>query len=115
MQYKDVFKEKRPWYGAKSLFYDSGSRVYEERIILLKAESYDDALDRAKREAEGYAQSLEDVQYAGYTDVFNLFDVGVTEGVEVYSLMRQSDLGTAEYIEKFIDTGSEVGIEREKI
>lgn len=114
MKYSDLFNEKRPWFSAKSLFYDEDNNMYEERIILLNANTQDEALDKAKDEAIEYAKSLDNVQYAGYSEIFNLFDTNVVEGVELYSTMRKSELSASDYIEQFLDTGNEIGIQREE-
>lgn len=114
-QYNDIFKNKRPWYGAKSIFYDEENAVYEERIIVLRADSYDEALNKAKEEADEYADSLPQVKYVGYSEVFNLFDDEIADGSEVYSVMRKSALNAEQYLHTFINTGDEIGIEREEV
>ncbi len=48
--------------------------MYEERIILLRARSFDEAIGRAEKEAEEYCHDLDGCKYVGYVDVFHLSD-----------------------------------------
>ena len=101
-----------PWYGAKCIFLHTKidscpGQVYEERIILVKAENLDDAISRAESMAEEYANDLEGCSYTGFIDVFHIYDENIGDGVEVYSLMRTSNLSKDEYLNSFYDTGME--------
>ena len=57
-------------------------------------------------EAATYANGLDDVQFTGLSQAFQMFDPP-GPGVEVFSLMRTSDLDTASYLSRFFDTGRE--------
>src|SRR5947209_1193964 len=100
-----------PWYSARCLFRHRASEAdassYEERVILLQADSFDDALRRAEEEARAYSASLEGVEYLEYLDVYHLFEDSIGDATEVFSLIRDSELGSAEYISHFFDSGSE--------
>lgn len=101
-----------PWYSAMCIFLHTGiksshGQVYEERAILVRAESFDEALSRAEVMAEEYAKDVEGCSYTGFVNVFHLFDENVGDGAEIYSLMRTSDLSTDEYLDRFYDTGTE--------
>jgi hypothetical protein len=100
-----------PWYAVRVVirFGDDGpTSTYEERITLWRAPSADEAIEMAEAEAAGYAESLENAEYTGFAQSFNLF-VGdsVGHGDEVFSLMRDSDLDTEDYLDAFFDTGAE--------
>ncbi len=102
----------QPWYGAKCVFRhndrkDDDNNMYEERIVLFKAENIDEAIIRAENEAKQYVNELSNCEYLGFVDVFNLFDETVEDGTEVYSLMRQSKLDKEKYLDNFYDTGLE--------
>jgi hypothetical protein len=109
-----------PWYAARCIFRHRAGHVrpstYEERIILLRAHDFDHAVRRAEEEARGYAGSLEGVEYLECLDIYHLFEDAIGDGTEVFSLMRDSELGPKEYISRFFQTGSErsrpVGPER---
>jgi hypothetical protein len=80
--------------------------LYEERITLWQAQGIDAAGELAEREARSYAEE-NDGEYLGFWQAYALFsDVGAT-GIEVFSLLRESDLEPAEYLNAFFDTGSE--------
>lgn len=100
-----------PWYAVRCViaFSDGGpTSTYEERITLWRAPSADEAIEMAEAEAAGYAESLEHAEYTGFAQSFNLFVGGaVGHGDEVFSLMRDSELDTEDYLDAFFDTGAE--------
>jgi hypothetical protein len=102
-----------PWYSAKCIFFHKGLRdesdvpVYEERIVLLKADSFDQAIEQAEEDAVQYASDVEDCEYCGFVDVYHLYDEAVGHGTEIYSLMRSSSLSIEDYLSTFYDTGAE--------
>jgi len=101
-----------PWYGAKCIFRHDDLKgedghVYEERVVLLKADSFEEAMERAKKEAKDYAQALEGCSYLGFVNVFHIYDKNLGDGTEVYSLMRDSKLGKEKYLTRFFATGKE--------
>ena len=94
------------WYAAKCVFCHAETKrgpkqMYEERIILLRAHSFDDAIERAEKEAKEYCNDLDGCMYTGFVDVFHLFNQEIIEGTEVFSSMRRHDLKPREYIEQF--------------
>lgn len=102
-------REKKSWFGAKCVFaYPSGSladeQLYEERVILLKAIDFDEAIALAEKEARSYATSC---IYTGFVNVFQISAHEIVEGTEVYSLMRSSELDSGEYLNYFHDIGTE--------
>ena len=101
-----------PWYGAKCVFLHTEiescpGQVYEERVILERAGSFDEAVSRAEALADEYARDVGGCSYTGFVNVFHLFDENIGDGAEVYSLMRTSDLNKDEYLNRFYDTGTE--------
>ena len=86
---------------------DQKAHLYEERITAWNAESMEEALALAEQEARNYADdgaaSLD--LYQGY---WLSDDVECpSSGVEVFSLLRESDLAPEDYIDRFFDTGDE--------
>ena len=103
---------EEPWYGAKCIFRHNDRQtadgfMYEERIILLKAERADAAIARAEKEAQTYAADLSGCEFIEFVDVFHLFDETIGDGTEIYSLMRLSNLDKDKYLDTFYNTGSE--------
>jgi len=101
-----------PWYGAKCVFLHTEiescpGQIYEERVILVRAENFDEAVSRAEVMAEEYAKDVEGCSYTRFVDVFHLYEENIGDGAEVYSLMRESDLSKDEYLNRFYDTGAE--------
>ena len=97
---------KLKWYGVRCIFRWSTKKAYEERVIVVRAKDLDDAIFKAEEEAADYANTLK-VEYTGYANAF-LTDVSkISDGTEVYSLIRDSDLDVDDYLDKFFDTGKE--------
>jgi len=81
------------------------AHLYEERITLWSAGSLDEALALAEQEAGAYADA--DIEYLGYAQAYALVAPLSGHGVEVFSLLRESDLPPEPYIDSFFDTGTE--------
>lgn len=101
------------WYAVRCIFAtvwppEAAGKTYEERITLWHAESFDEAIERAEAEAGEYAAAIEEspCRYLGLAQAFQLLDAPA-DGVEVFSLMRQSDLGPDDYVTQYFDTGAE--------
>jgi hypothetical protein len=104
---------KQDWYSAKTIYkhhrVEAGKTktVFEERVVLLRATGFDDAIAKAEAEAAVYCGTDGDAIYLGFVDVFHLFDEKVGHGTEVYSLMRESGLANKKYLDHFYDDGKE--------
>jgi Domain of unknown function (DUF4288) len=73
------------WYSAKCIFLHSDTghgpkQMYEERVVLLRANSVDVAIERAEREAEEYCRDLDGCKYLGYVLVGLLCEVAFRKG-----------------------------------
>ncbi len=102
-----MVKSERPalrWYSVRCHF-RVDERHYEERITVWQAIGFDEAIDLAEAEAESYP----DGEYLGSCDCFHLSDAGMqaSQGAEIYSLVRASDLDPDTYLRTFFFTGSE--------
>src|SRR4051812_43383434 len=80
--------------------------LYEERITLWRANDIDDAIALAEVEAQSYASDSE-VQYLEFCQAYALFEDLETNALEVFSLLRASDLEPAQYLNTFFNTGTE--------
>lgn len=106
-----TYMTKRNWYGARTLYdsypdKQSETKIYEERIVVLQATSFDEAIQRAEKEAKTYANEAQ-MKYLGFVNVYQIADESIENGSEVYSLMRESKLTPSKYIDTFYETGSE--------
>src|SRR4051794_20791772 len=98
------------WFGVRCLFDlterdASGSRRYEERVTVWAAATLDEAIARAEDDARDYAKDIEG-RYLGLAQAFAMSDQ-LTDGSEVFSLMRDSPLPPDDYLEHYFDSGSE--------
>ncbi len=82
-----------------------GESVYEERITLWRADSADEAIERAEAEAHVYA-SRRATEYLDMAQSYRLADEP-GEAAEVFSLLRRSTLAADPYLDTFFDTGTE--------
>ena len=106
--------ETPEWYGARSVYelvgrgpQENGTRLFEDRVVLIKASSFEEAIAEAEKEALTYANEDSGFVYLGYINVYKLVDTRIKSGTEVYTLMRESPLAPKEYIDRFFDTGLE--------
>ena len=65
----------------------------------------DEAIAMAESEARDYATDGQ--QYLDFCQTYALFDDIQANGMEVFSLRRDSDLEASAYINTFFDTGME--------
>ena len=99
------------WYAAKCVFRhtdlsaESDGFVYEERVVVVQATSFDDAIAKAELEAQRYG--ADGIEYLGFIDVYHLAAAALGDCIEVYSLMRSSTLPPTAYLNAFYDTGAE--------
>jgi hypothetical protein len=80
------------WFGARTVYrveqpntVTSPNNLYEERIVLIFGNSFDDAIVKAEKEAEIYASNT-DMTYLGFVNVFQLYHDKIEDGTEIYSL-----------------------------
>jgi len=120
------------WYAVKLLFestisgepnkdkidehYDNTCKVYEERIIVVKAQSSDHAYKKAdemaKKEEMEYYNLYDQLVKCRFVDSLNcqrLFDDDIKSGTEIYSTLYKEpvEMDTEKFIEQNIPEGSE--------
>jgi hypothetical protein len=97
---------KAGWYGVRCIFQWRGRDCFEERITMWRADSYEEAIHKAEFEAADYAET-NDLIYLGLAQGFWVYGNEITQGSEVFSLVRRSDLGVEDYLDTFYDSGDE--------
>ncbi len=104
----------KKWFSAKCIFSWKDRETkkikgYEERIILLKSISFDEAIKKAESDAEKYNDYISNtiVEYVGFIDVFELFDEKIKDFTEVYSIVRESNLLPNGLLDKYSDDGTQ--------
>ena len=97
------------WYAVRSLFRTAGEpdSAYEERITLWRADSVDEAMEKAETEAAEYADFIGATYFADFGQAYHLADVPPRNGAEVFSLVRDSALPPKAYLDRFFSTGRE--------
>jgi hypothetical protein len=95
------------WFSVRCLFRldAEAPATYEERITLWRASSPAEAVTLAETEAGEYAADV-DGEYLGLAQVYSLTDEP-GQGAELFSLLRDSQLQPAAYLDAFFDTGDE--------
>ena len=93
------------WFAVRHVI--KNADAYEERITLWQAEDADQAIRSAETEAARYAALWEDAAVLPMFQSFGL-SAAPSEGTEVFSLIRRSDLAADDYLSAFFDTGSEL-------
>jgi hypothetical protein len=100
------------WYSVRCVFQSKSTApkrknsVFEERIMLWRADSPAAAKAKAKAEASRYAKAT-DSEYLGIAQAYRLPDDEIAEGAEVFSLMRESDYSPPVYVDVYFDDGFE--------
>ena len=95
------------WFSVRCVFQSrvDGGFAYEERVTLWQADGIDDAIGLAETEAGAHAEAG-DVEYTGMAQAYWLVTPPAS-GSEVFSLVRESELDSDEYLDRFFDTGRE--------
>jgi len=90
-----------PWYAIRSTFrigVKDDSNIYEERIVVFRAESIEEAFSKAKKEAEQYEYES-GFEWIGQLDSYHIFDPEeISEGREVWSEYQESELNADEFL-----------------
>ena len=100
-----------PWYGVRLVYRHLSMKKpsYEERVLIVRAENFEAAIESAERLSRDNYESKTTI-YTGYAMAFNIIDEdgpALGDGVEVFSLMRRSELDADDYLDRFYDTGAE--------
>lgn len=82
------------------------AHVYEERISLWRAEDIHAAIKLAEQDANRYATES-GAEFLNLSQAYELPEPLDAHGIEVYSLLRDSEMEPSVYLDTFFDTGSE--------
>lgn len=102
-------QEPKAWYSARTFYrwLTWDNRPYEERVVLFRARSFDEAIELAERESAEYARES-DFEVLDLVQAYRISDGDeeVGAGTEVYSQLRALDLPANEFLDRF-DSGPE--------
>ncbi|HKT57673.1 MAG TPA: hypothetical protein VJR25_12955 [Microbacterium sp.] len=79
----------------------------EERMVLFTASASDDASQKAVTETLEYVDALSSGLDYGLQQIYQLDGTEISDGTEVFSLMRMGELGADDYLSRHFDTGTE--------
>src|SRR5215831_13674705 len=83
--------------------------IYEERITLWNARDANEAIKLAEHEADAYAAENEFKRLGLLLSYWLTDECRLRkQGIEVFSLLRESDLPPKTYLKSFFDTGYEL-------
>ncbi|MBM6404201.1 hypothetical protein JQN72_08080 [Phycicoccus sp. CSK15P-2] len=99
--------ESSGWVAVRCVFESEvdGTRTFEERVTIWRVPDVAAGIQLAENEALEYAEMV-DASYTGLAQGYVLGDP-IDHGAEVFSLMRDSDLATEQYLDRYFDTGAE--------
>jgi hypothetical protein len=98
------------WYGVKSLvrwFSRKGKKTLcvEERVVIFKARSFDDAIAQAERELKAYCKRDKDATFnlepAGFINAYWIGDPRLVPGIEVFSRFSKTTLSARSFLKRF--------------
>ncbi len=97
---------KNKWFTAKGIFLHKSQLAnqkqwYEERIVLLKAESEKKVLKCAKKEAKDYIKDLDGTEFIKITEIYALYEEKIGDKCEIFSSKTISVLESQDYSETF--------------
>lgn len=90
---------KEPWYSVKMLL-DHNGQLIEERVIVIHAESFDDAETKARVEIKDHLDGLKDVTFMCIVDIYHLFVENLSSPTEVYSHMTEHTGNRLKYLKR---------------
>lgn len=97
------------WYSVRSIFradvVEEGQprRVFEERVVVFRAASFEDALAKGEAEARRYCEGSTQACMLDHLVAFSLQEREINEGTEVWSCLRDLDLTDEAYLERFYE------------
>ncbi|MFF9853379.1 hypothetical protein [Streptomyces litmocidini] len=101
-------KEPKGWYGARTFYRwpTWENQPYEERVVLFRAHSLDEAVELAERESIEYA-GQSDLEVLDLVQAYRISDgeEEVGAGTEVFSLLHAPDLPAHEFLDRY-ESGS---------
>jgi hypothetical protein len=104
--------DNQEWFGVKCLVEhgglsrEPGGRVYEERVVIIRAKDFDEAIERAEVDAKRYAAQNRGT-YIGYCNAYRMEADSLADGTEVFSLTREVLLTPTEFVARYYDDGTD--------
>lgn len=96
----------QPWYSVRSVFrtdrVEKGkrTRLFEERVVIFRAASEQEALAKGEAEARRYAEVDVPRKKLDHLVAFCLWEERLREGEEVWSCLRKSEGSDEEFLDR---------------
>jgi hypothetical protein len=103
------------WYSVRSIFKLSGSSdgqrppLFEERVVILRAASPEQALEKGRAEAKRYSQGETQPRMLAHIVVFSILEEELAEGEEVWSCLRKIEISDEEFLDRIYE-GEQIGL-----
>ena len=78
-------------------------RAFEERVVLFRASSFDEALAKGEAEAKRYAEGWPHPKILDHIVACSIHDEDLREGDEVWSCIRDLDISDEEFLRRIYD------------
>jgi len=97
------------WYGIRSIFRSDRTedgkpcRTFEERVVLFRAATFEEALAKGEAEAKRYAADWPHPRILDHIIAFHIHDDELREGDEVWSCIRRLDMPDEEFLRRFYE------------
>ncbi|MFJ8660388.1 DUF4288 domain-containing protein [Streptomyces sp. NPDC093795] len=100
-------QEPKAWYSARTFYrwLTWENRPYEERVVLFRARSLEEAIELAERESAEYTEE-NDLEVFDFVQAYRIADGDeeVVAGTEVFSKLHALDLPAEEFLNRY-DSG----------
>lgn len=100
---------KQAWYSVRSVFRSDTTeagkprRAFEERVVLFRATSFEEALAKGEAEAKGYAADALHGVMLDHVVAYHIHDDDLREGDEVWSCVRSVDTSDEQFLRQVYD------------
>ncbi len=100
---------KQSWYSVRSAFRvdlthnGKARRAFEERVVLFRAASFDEALAKGEAETKRYAAFLQTGTLLDHIVAYHIHDDELVEGDEVWSCMRGLETTDEEFMRRIYE------------
>ena len=97
---------EQQWYSVRSTFRldrtvdGKAERLFEERVVVFRAASSEEALARGRAEAKQYSEGEAHPKMLEHIVAFCLWEEELREGEEVWSCLRQSDESDEQFLDR---------------
>ena len=101
--------EEQQWYSVRSVFRSDKIvdgrpvRMFEERVVVFRAASSEEALVKGRAEAQRYTEGETHPKLLNYIVAFGIWEEELREGEEVWCCFRETDVSDEEFLDRVYD------------